>query len=109
MPGRDWDEDLRLGIAGMGLIASPLQSAWVQSQINAHLEAIGWTDDKIQSPEQVLWDQVGMLVASVRQMAGLQTKESEETPKVGPAMTELAPGWRSQVMETKARATRHPS
>ena len=61
---REWSGNLRLGLAGLGLVASPLQAAWVMSQIIEHVKALEWIEQRTQLPEEVMWDQIGVLIAN---------------------------------------------
>eukprot|EP00438_Fugacium_kawagutii_P028493 Skav203238 [mRNA] locus=scaffold2746:152563:162464:+ [translate_table: standard] len=62
-PNRDWGTDLRLGIAGLGQMASPIQSCWMTAQWK--YQVCTWLDLSTPTPEEMLWDHVKSLVASV--------------------------------------------
>ena len=52
-PSQPWEVDIKLSIAGIGQLASPIQSAWIVAQLRYSLSDIGM-GDHIESPEHVL-------------------------------------------------------
>lgn len=57
LPDKVWQPCLRLGICGLGQMASPIQSAWMYGQYQFELgKQLGMTD--LKSPEIVLWEHV---------------------------------------------------
>lgn len=62
-PNRFWQPNLRLGIAGLGQMATPIQSCWVVAQWKSHLADL---DGMRILPEIVLWDHIQRIFASVQ-------------------------------------------
>eukprot|EP00435_Cladocopium_sp_Y103_P019646 s10_g4.t1 len=49
-PNRQWQPQLRLGIAGLGQMASPVPSCWILSQFLSHV-----MEGAVMKPEGILW------------------------------------------------------
>eukprot|EP00438_Fugacium_kawagutii_P009865 Skav229362 [mRNA] locus=scaffold3209:156150:160939:- [translate_table: standard] len=49
-----WDEEQRLLLAGLGQIASPIQSCWIFGQIAHHLSNAQYITGEVRSPKQCL-------------------------------------------------------
>ena len=57
LPDKQWKPHLRLGICGLGQMASPIQSAWMYAQYHSEIgKQFGFPDPK--SPEEILWGHV---------------------------------------------------
>ncbi len=56
-PEKQWLPHLKLGICGLGQMASPIQSAWMYGQYHFEMgKQFGF--DNIQSPEEYLWQHI---------------------------------------------------
>ena len=53
-PNKNWGKSLKLAMAGIGQIASPLQSGWVLAQYVFQTQDLG--PHRPQTPEEVLWN-----------------------------------------------------
>lgn len=63
MPNKQWLPHLRLGICGLGQMASPIQSAWMYGQYQYEVrKQLGFTD--LKSPETILWEFVQQIFDS---------------------------------------------
>ena len=60
---RQWLPNLKLGLCGVGQMASPIHSGWVFAQWMHHVGQ-AWDSINVPSPEQVLWQLVGRAIAS---------------------------------------------
>ena len=77
IPGKKWLPCLRLGICGLGQMASPIQSAWMYGQYQYEVgKQLGYTD--LKSPETVLWEFVQQIFDSFDR----QFPEIFQTPSV---------------------------
>ena len=57
LPNKQWKPNLRLGICGLGQMASPIQSAWMYGQYQFEVgKQFGLLN--LKSPEELLWDHV---------------------------------------------------
>ena len=53
-PDMHWGDNLKLALAGLGQLASPLQSCWIGSHVIQHLHEKGFLDQKLGSPQEIL-------------------------------------------------------
>ena len=65
-PDQDWSNNIKLGITGIGQIASPLQACWVISQFQQELCKLG-IEESCKLPETTLWEAMGQLWTSRNQ------------------------------------------
>lgn len=63
MPQRDWGTNLRMAIASLGQMASPIQSCWIAAQYVTHVFPTDMID---LTPEAILWNHFEGLFAGVR-------------------------------------------
>ena len=59
-PSQPWEVDIRLSIAGIGQLASPIQAAWIVAQLRYSLSDIAM-GEHVDSPEHVLWNHLNHL------------------------------------------------
>ena len=57
LPDKNWKPHLRLGLCGLGQMASPVQSSWMYAQYQFEIgKQLGFKD--LKSPEETLWGHV---------------------------------------------------
>eukprot|EP00438_Fugacium_kawagutii_P025978 Skav226706 [mRNA] locus=scaffold3811:54642:59375:- [translate_table: standard] len=66
-PNRNWGPNLRLAIAGLGQMASPIQSCWMIGQWKYQVGT--WFDFPVLTPEEYLWKHVQGIALSVANTA----------------------------------------
>ena len=72
-PNHPWKDDIKLSLAGLGQLASPLQSCWIGSSIRKHLSLMFRSDPESPSPEVSLSELMAHLLKQRDQVFGPQT------------------------------------